>query len=120
MKIPKIILFNIVVIACQFIAPGLNYAQTSEIVRELALERAKEKKPTLETVKKDQVKKPEKLKLAKPLIKTKQPKVEEIKPVSRKSNMGLEEPRMAQESNALDKELKDWLGKLKTIESVLP
>ncbi len=120
LKIPKIILFSLVVISLQFIVPWLNYAQTSEMVRELALERAKEKKPALETVEKDKAKKQEKAKIEEPLIKAEQPEVEEITPVSRKPNMSPEGPGAVQKSNDLDKELKDWLDKLKTLETTLP
>lgn len=104
---------------CQFVVTGLNYAQTSEVIRELAMERAKEKKPAPKIVERNEPKKKEKAKIKKLLIKAKQPENKDAQ-ASRKPSVIPEGPRATQESGDLDKELADWLGKLKTIESVLP
>ncbi len=104
------------VIGFQRVLIGSNFAQASEVIRELAQERAKERIWD----KKAKAGKQDKIKDEKALIKIKHKEEDKKKQVIQKPEISPEELRPVKDADALDKELKDWLDKLKTIESTLP
>lgn len=110
---------SLVIVGFQRVFIGSNFAQTSEVIQELAQERAEERKPIL----KDKLAKADtqdKIKAEKALIKIRHKEEDKKRQVIQKPRISPEDPRPVKDPDALDKELKDWLDKLKTIESTLP
>lgn len=116
MKIHKIILLSLVIIGFQVVLTGSNFAQTNVVIQELAKERAEEKNWE-KKAKADNQAKIEKEKVP---AKIKHKEEDKKRQLIQKSRLVPEEPRLVKGADVLDKELKDWLDKLKTIESTLP
>jgi hypothetical protein len=116
LKIHRIILSSLIIIGFPLVKIGLSYAQASEVIQGLAQERAIEKKPIFKIEEEVQVNKQDEVREEKVL--------KEVKPEEGKNNQVIQkprsysdEPRQVKKADTLDRELKDWLDKLKAIES---
>lgn len=105
-----------IIIGFQWVLIGSNFAQTSEVIQELAQERAKER---IRDKKAKTSKQQDKIKEEKALIKIRHKEEAKKKQINQKPRSCQEDPKAVKEVGALDKELKDWLDKLKAIESTL-